>query len=196
MNEVNPEDLERHMGLVVHVAGKHRHYLRDSKLDFEDLLSWGTLGLHHALRRFDPERGTKFSTYAGTCIHGYILNGRKSLHREFWNMLDKGRPVKEVSLDSDREEAHFLPIDKVNESEDQIIRRLDEQRRLELLWDHIPLIQRERVEMVLYSGLEQFEVADLLGLHRTTINLAWCRTIQTGKEVFGIEDARGQHDRI
>ncbi len=185
MSEVNPADLEKYVGLVVHVAGKHRHYLRDSKLDFEDLLSWGTLGLHHALRRFDPERGTKFSTYAGICIHGYILSGMKSLHRELWNMLDKGRHVEEIRLDA----ACFL-IDESNESEDQIISRLDNQHRLAQLWPHIPPLQRERVERMLYNDLDPFEVAEELGIHRTTMSLAWWRTIRTAREVFGIEDIK------
>ena len=190
MNEVNPDDLKKHLGLVVHIANQRRWYLKDSKLDFEDLLSWGTLGLHHDLSRFDPDKGTKFSTYAGRCIHGYILNGMKSLRRELWNMLDKDRHVKEVCLDGSPEEQGFVLADMANETENQIIRRLDRQGLLDKLWLHIPPLQRERVEMLLYSGLDQFEIAQELGLHRATMSLAWRRTIRTGQEVFGVGDAR------
>lgn len=46
--------------LVVHVAGRHRN----SGLPLEDLVSEGNLGLLDAVRRFDPDRGFRFATYA------------------------------------------------------------------------------------------------------------------------------------
>lgn len=54
--------------LVAHIAGK---YLGRG-LDYEDLVSEGTLGLMHALTKFDPERGFKFSTYATPWIRQHI----------------------------------------------------------------------------------------------------------------------------
>lgn len=41
--------------------------------DFEDICSEGMLGLLHAYQRFDPTKTGKFSTYAVTCIRGFIL---------------------------------------------------------------------------------------------------------------------------
>ncbi len=40
----------------------------------EDLLQSATLGLYHALSRFDPERGHKFSSFAYPRIRGAILD--------------------------------------------------------------------------------------------------------------------------
>lgn len=49
-----------HMRLVQSVA---RAYARRG-LSMDDLMSEGTLGLLEAVRRFDPDRGNRFSTYA------------------------------------------------------------------------------------------------------------------------------------
>jgi RNA polymerase sigma-32 factor len=42
-------------------------------LDILDLIQEGNAGILHAVRRYDPHRGTKFSTYASFWIKAYIL---------------------------------------------------------------------------------------------------------------------------
>lgn len=189
MNKVNPKDLERHLGLVVHTAGQHRRYLGDPKLDFEDLIAWGMLGLHHALRRFEPERGNKFSSYAGRCIHGYMLTGIRSLRREAWSMRRRGEEVLEICLDALDPENELLGSNQ-DPFEDEVIERLSNQQLLNQIWRHIPRRSREIMELVLYSGLDQTQVAKKIGCSRTTVSLVWCRTILTAKEIFGVTDLR------
>lgn len=58
------------------------HSLRlpeQSLLSEEDLEHIGILGLNEAIERFDPERGTKFETYALTRIRGAILDELRKL---------------------------------------------------------------------------------------------------------------------
>jgi RNA polymerase sigma-32 factor len=55
---------------VVAIALTYRRY----GLALSDLVAEGNFGMVHALRKFDPERGTRFVTYAAYWIRAYILN--------------------------------------------------------------------------------------------------------------------------
>lgn len=57
--------------LVQHIAGEF-------SCNTEDLCSQGMIGLNNALESFNPESGTKFSTYAATCIKNSIIGSLKS----------------------------------------------------------------------------------------------------------------------
>jgi RNA polymerase sigma-32 factor len=55
---------------VVAIALTYRRY----GLALGDLVAEGNFGIVHALRKFDPDRGTRFVTYAAYWIRAYILN--------------------------------------------------------------------------------------------------------------------------
>lgn len=55
---------------VVAIAVSYRRY----GLRMADLISEGNLGLMMALRKYDPERGVRFGTYAAYWSRAYILN--------------------------------------------------------------------------------------------------------------------------
>jgi len=58
-----------HLGQVVSVALKYRHY----GVSPHELFAEGSFGIVQALLKFEPERGVRFSTYAGFWIQAYIL---------------------------------------------------------------------------------------------------------------------------
>lgn len=65
--------LTRHLPLVHHVA---RQVLRtlSVKVELDDLISAGSIGLMNAVDSFDPGRGLAFSTFAAPRIRGAILD--------------------------------------------------------------------------------------------------------------------------
>jgi RNA polymerase sigma factor for flagellar operon FliA len=65
--------LTEHLGLVHFVARQIARGLA-ADVDFDELVSAGTLGLMHALEAFDPSRGLAFSTFAAPRIRGSILD--------------------------------------------------------------------------------------------------------------------------
>ena len=60
--------VEAHLPLVKHLAGRYRH--RGEPL--EDLVQVGTIGLIHAVDRFDPDRGVELASFATPVILGEI----------------------------------------------------------------------------------------------------------------------------
>ncbi len=84
------ELLRLNRGLVRSIALR----FRDRGLDFDDLMQIGTIGLLKAVRSFDLERGTCFSTYAVPMIFGEI---RRTLRDE--GLIKVGRYYKKLAAD-------------------------------------------------------------------------------------------------
>jgi RNA polymerase sigma-32 factor len=64
------ELLSSQLRYVVAIALRYRRY----GVPLDELISEGNFGLVHALKKFDPTRGTRFVTYAAYWIRAYVLN--------------------------------------------------------------------------------------------------------------------------
>ena len=66
--------IEEHLNLVYSLAVKVYRTIRGA-IELDDLVAFGTVGLLQAADRYDPERGSRFATFAYARIHGAIYDG-------------------------------------------------------------------------------------------------------------------------
>jgi len=64
--------------IVKVIAGKLFHSY-NSNVDYEDLVSYGILGLIDAIEKYDPDKNVKFETYANFRIRGAIIDQLRNL---------------------------------------------------------------------------------------------------------------------
>ena len=102
------EDAEQRMvlanlRLVVKIARDYH-----SHLNILDLIQEGNIGLMHAVGKYDPEKGTRFSTYASFWIRAYMLKhlmdswsmvkiGTKDTYRKLFYSLNREKKRLEKS---------------------------------------------------------------------------------------------------
>ncbi len=73
-----PKSIEAYMPLVHSIASMVSGKGLPPSVDYNDLVSDGTVGLMKAWDNFDPNRGVKFETYASYRVRGEILDGLKN----------------------------------------------------------------------------------------------------------------------
>ena len=66
-------------------------------LDYEDVLSSGTIGLIEAVERFEPSKGVKFETYAIARIKGSIIDTLRALDRLPRSVRQKARAADKAT---------------------------------------------------------------------------------------------------
>lgn len=130
---VNARDqlIMRNQGLVGKIA---RRYF-DTGLDFEDLMQEGQIGLIKAANRYDPEMGTRFSTYAVWWIRQTIGRAISNTGRMVRLPVNLGQRVSQLRRASaelqqilgrtatDEEIAHYLDwsLDKVQSTHESVV---------------------------------------------------------------------------
>lgn len=82
--------LQSHLRLVVKIASKFKNY----GLPVFDLVSEGNLGLIQAVKKFDPQKGFRFSTYAMWWIRAYI---QEYILRS-WSLVKIGTTIAQKKL--------------------------------------------------------------------------------------------------
>lgn len=93
-----------HLRLVARIAMEYRTACHNAM----DLIQEGTVGLMHAVRKFEPERGVRLSAYATWWIKSYILkfildNFRlikigttKNQQKLFYNLMEEKRKIESM----------------------------------------------------------------------------------------------------
>jgi len=81
-----------YLPLTRYVAGKLAKRLPPS-VEFDDLISYGTMGLLDAIEKYDVEKKVKFGTYAVSRIRGAVLDELRSLDWVPRSVRTKARTV-------------------------------------------------------------------------------------------------------
>ena len=160
--------VERNLRLVVYIAKK----FENTGIDFEDLISIGTIGLMKAINTFNIDKNIKLATYASRCIENEIL---MQLRR---NTKIKNEISIDEPLNKDGDGNELLLSDILGTESDITSKSIEEEVDMKLLKIAISkLDNREKYIMQLRYGIEsnekektQNEVADMLGISLSYIS--------------------------
>ena len=159
--------IERNLRLVVYIARR----FENTGINLEDLISIGTIGLIKAIGTYKREKNIKLATYASRCIENEILmHIRKTSNQKTEVSLDEP-----INMDYDGNE--LLLSDILGTDEDSVLRPLEEDVELRLLWQALEqLPERERQIVHMRFGLggqterTQKEVAQYMGISQSYIS--------------------------
>lgn len=159
--------ISHNLRLVAHVVKKYYPGTADN----DDLISIGTIGLIKAVASFDPDKHTRFSTFAAKCIENEVLmffrSGKKS-----GGTLSINEPI-----DSERGDGDLTLSDVLADSVfvDEACEQKAEAEKIRQLVDtHLDGRERQIVRLRYGFGgndpLTQQEIAGLLGISRSYVS--------------------------
>jgi RNA polymerase sigma factor for flagellar operon FliA len=88
--------LRRHLPLVRQVV-QRLAARKPAHIEFDDLVSWGIVGLLDAIKKYDPAKEASFPTYAQFRIRGAILDHLRSLDWVPRSVRQKASLIEKVS---------------------------------------------------------------------------------------------------
>ena len=159
--------IEHNLRLVVFLSKKYEN----TKIDLEDLVSIGTVGLIKAINTYKMDKNIKLATYASRCIDNEILMYLRK------NKRTRGEVSFEESLsfDADGNELHLEDI--LGTEPDIVTKNLELEAEREILINEIErLDSRDKQIMILRYGLNnqeemtQKDVANMLGISQSYIS--------------------------
>ncbi|MBW4828708.1 MAG: FliA/WhiG family RNA polymerase sigma factor [Clostridiaceae bacterium] len=92
--------------LVKIVAGRMYNFY-GSKIDFEDLIGYGILGLIDSIERFDLSKNIKFETYAQIRIKGTIIDNIRKLDWIPRSLRKKSKDIQNAMLELENKLGHY-----------------------------------------------------------------------------------------
>lgn len=159
--------IEHNLRLVVFLSKKYEN----TKIDLEDLVSIGTIGLIKGVNTYKLDKNIKLATYASRCIDNEILMFLRK------NKKRRGEISFEDSLSYDSEGNELHLEDILGTDSDIVTKGLEEETDKNMLYEEInKLNKRDKKIMTLRYGLNnrdemtQKDVADLLGISQSYIS--------------------------
>ena len=174
--------IERNLRLVAHVVKKYAN----TKVEQDDLISIGTIGLIKGINSFNVEKGSKLSTYVSRCIDNEILmylRSTKKLNAEVY----LNEPIGKDKDDN------VVTLQEVLENNDRNIEEeVDLKMKIKKLYKKMGevLKDRERTIIELRFGLDghkpktQHEIADMMGISRSYVSRIETKAIGKLGKIF------------
>lgn len=159
--------IEHNLRLVVFLSKKYEN----TRVDLEDLVSIGTIGLIKGVNTYKLDKNIKLATYASRCIDNEILMFLRK------NKKCKGDVSFEDSLTYDAEGNELHLEDILGTEPDLVTKSLEQETDKKLLYEEISKLNgRDKQIMILRYGLynheemTQKDVANVLGISQSYIS--------------------------
>ena len=159
--------IEHNLRLVVFLAKKYEN----TKVDLEDLVSIGTIGLIKGIKTYQMDKNIKLATYASRCIDNEILmylRKNKKVRTEI--SFDES-----LSFDADGNELHLEDI--LGTDPDIVTRDLERETERNLVMKEINKLGKRDKEIIMlryglmgHKEMTQKDVAELLGISQSYIS--------------------------
>ncbi len=157
----------RNMRLVAHIVKKYQN----TDEDMEEMISIGTIGLIKAVMTFQPEKGSRLSTYAARCIDNELLMHLRNL-RKVSREISIYEPI---GTDKEGNQINFMDI--IESDEPDVVEIMDKNSKIRYLRKILPdiLTEREQEIIMLRYGLTedkpvtQKQIANRLGISRAYV---------------------------
>lgn len=167
--------IEHNLRLVVFLAKKYEN----TKIDLEDLVSIGTIGLIKGVNTYKNDKNIKLATYASRCIDNEILMYLRKTKKKRTEVSFEDS----LSFDSEGNELHLEDV--LGTEEDIVTKPIEDELDKYLMYKEVSkLSSRDREIIELRYGLNgkeemtQKEVANMLGISQSYISRIEKKTIK------------------
>ncbi len=176
--------IERNLRLVAHVCKKYA----STKVEQDDLISIGTIGLIKGINSFKPSKNVKLSTYVSRCIDNEILMHLRSVKKI-------GAEVSlEDTIGKDKDDNTVTLQDVLENSEKNIEEEVDLKIKIKKLYEKMKEVLKDREKMIIEMrfGLDgkkprtQNQIAKIMGISRSYVSRIETKAI--GKLAKEIEE--------
>ena len=164
--------IEHNFRLVAHIAKKYTTSGRIASVDFDDIISIGSIGLIKAIDSFNSGKSARLATYAARCIENEILMYIRS-SKKYSNDIFLQDPI---GHDFDGNEITVMDMVKSDDDPvpDEVSDKIDITRMMRKIDEVLDEREREiiRLRYAVCGGEEmtQREIASMLGISRSYVS--------------------------
>lgn len=175
--------IEHNLRLVVFLAKRYEN----TKVDLEDLVSIGTIGLIKGVNTYKLDKNIKLATYASRCIDNEILMYLRKTKKKRTEISFEDS----LSFDADGNELHLEDV--LGTEADIVTKRLEDELDKSILYQEVNKLKGRDKEIIEYryglngkKELTQKEVASLMGISQSYISRIEKKVIKKLKNIIVI----------